>query len=141
MTIAEQIKPSITFMNSTGDITISWEKDKEEEMLALVQAKLDQGYTFFLLKPRAGGLLGTKKVPVESIEEIRAAGSFVAPDALAKAVVMNLGDDVVSKAVQNGNAHVTAIGKNTSMESVGSTRNAQEVVRSNSVAIKPISGG
>lgn len=141
MTTTEQTKPSITFMNSTGDITISWEKDKETEMLALVQAKIDQGYTFFLLKPRAGGLLGTKKVPAESIEQIRAAGCFVAPDALAKSVVMNLGDDAVSKAVQSGNAHVTAIGKNTSMESVGTSRNAQEVVRSNSVAVRPISGG
>lgn len=141
MTTTEQIQPSITFMNSSGDITISWEKDKETEMLALVQAKIDEGYTFFLLKPRAGGLLGTKKVPVDSIEEIREAGSFVAPDALAKSVVMNLGDEAVSKAVQSGTAHVTGIGKDKSMASVGVSRNAQEVVRSNSVAVRPISGG
>jgi hypothetical protein len=141
MNTTEQIKPSITFMNSTGDITISWEKDKESEILALVQAKIDEGYTFFLLKPRAGGLLGTKKVPAESVEEIRAAGSFVAPDALAKSVVMNLGDNAVSKVVENGSARVTSIGKNKSMESVGTSRNAQEVVRSNSVAVKQIVGG
>lgn len=141
MTTTEQIKPSITFMNSTGDITISWEKDKEAEILALVQAKLDEGYTFFLLKPRAGGLLGTKKIPAKSIDQIRAAGRFVAPDALAKAVVMNLGDDAVSKAVQSGSAHVAHIGKDKSMESLGISRNAQEVVQSNSLAFRVVTGG
>lgn len=141
MNTVETFAPSITFLNSTGDITISWEKDKENEMLALIDKKMKDGYTFFLLKPRAGGLLGNKKVPAENLEQIRQAGSVVVPDALAKAVVMNLGDSDVSTAVAAGSATLVSTVKKTTMDSVRRATSAAEVVASQSVAIRPISGG
>lgn len=134
-------QPTITFLNSTGDITISWEKDKEAEMLALIEKKMKEGYTFFILKPRMGGLLGNKKVAVESIEQVRKAGSVVATDALAKSVVMNLGDDDVSQAVAAGNAGLVSTLKKATMETVGRAISAAEVVTNQSIAIRPISGG
>lgn len=141
MNTEETFAPSITFLNSTGDITISWEKDKENEMLALIDKKMKDGYTFFLLKPRAGGLLGNKKVPAENLEQIRQAGSVVVPDALAKAVVMNLGDSDVSTAVAAGSASLVSTVKKTTMDTVRRATSAAEVVASQSVAIRPISGG
>lgn len=141
MNTEETFAPTITFLNSTGDITISWEKDKEKEMLALIDKKMKDGYTFFLLKPRAGGLLGNKKVPAENIEQIRKAGSVVAPDALAKAVVMNLGDSDLSTAVAAGSATLVSTVKKATMDTVRRAVSAAEVVASQSVAIRPISGG
>ena len=134
-------QPTITFLNSTGDITISWEKDKEAEMLALIEKKMKERYTFFILKPRLGGILGNKKVAAESIEQVRKAGSVVIPDALAKAVLMNLGDTDVSQAVAAGNAGLVSTVKKVAMDSVGRAVSAAEVLKSQSVAIRPITGG
>jgi ribosomal protein L12E/L44/L45/RPP1/RPP2 len=133
--------PSITFLNSSGDITISWDKDKEDAMLDLVRKKMDEGYTFFLLKPRAGGLLGNKKVPATDIEQIRKAGSFVAPDALAKSVVMNLGDADVSQAVSKGSAKLISIAKQGELEATRPAANAAEVLGHQSLAFKRVVGG
>ena len=46
------IEASITFLNMTGDITIAWDDTNREQMLALVQEKMAQGYSFFILQPR-----------------------------------------------------------------------------------------
>lgn len=141
MEVAEQFTPSITFLNESGDITITWDKQNEEAMLALIEQKRKEGYTFFILKPRLGGLLGNKKVEVESIEQARKAGSVVANDALAKAVTMNLGDTAVSAAVAAGHAQVVPLAKEKSIETVGIARNAEEVVRHQTLATRPIVGG
>jgi ribosomal protein L12E/L44/L45/RPP1/RPP2 len=135
------IQPTITFLNSSGDITISWEKDKEEEMLALIDKKMKESYTFFILKPRLGGLFGNKKVPAQNIEQVRKAGSVIAPDGLAKAVVMNLGDSDVSTAVAAGSASVVTIAKSAAMDTIRRATNAADVLKNQSIAIKPIHGG
>jgi len=141
MEVAEQIIPSITFLNESGDITITWDKQNEEAMLALIEQKRKEGYTFFILKPRFGGLFGNKKVEVESIEQARQAGSVVANDALAKTVSMNLGDTAVSAAVAAGHAEVVPLAKERSFQTAGVARTAQEVVRNQTLATRPIVGG
>jgi len=133
------IQPSITFLNSTGDITISWEKDKETEMLALIEKKMQAGYTFFILKPRLGGLLGNAKQPAENIEQVRQSGSVVVPDALAKAM-LKLGDDDVSQAVAAGNAQLLPVERPKEME-VQRAATPEEVVQNQSIAMRPIVAG
>lgn len=141
MTTETTFQPSCTFLNSTGDITISWDKDKETEMLALIDKKMKEGYAFFILKPRLGGLLGNKKVEAKTIDQVRKAGSVVAPDALAKAVVMNLGDADLSTAVAAGQATLASTLKTTTMETVRRAATAVDVVKSQSIAVKPMAGG
>jgi len=141
METVEQIIPSITFLNETGDITISWDKDNEEAMLALIEQKRKERYTFFILKPRLGGLLGHKKVEAESIEQIRKAGKVVADDALAKSIIMNLGDDAINTAVAAGQAHVVPLAKERSYDTVGIATSAKEVLRHQTLATRPIVGG
>jgi len=141
MEVVEQITPSITFLNQSGDITITWDKQNEDAMLALIEQKRKDGYTFFILKPRFGGLLGNKKVEVENIEQARQAGSVVANDTLAKAVTLNLGDDAVSTAVTAGHAQVVPLAKEGSLQTQGVARTTEEIVRNQTVAIRPIVGG
>jgi hypothetical protein len=137
----DPIAPSITFLNSTGDITVTWEKDKEPEMLALIDQKMKAGYTFFILKPRLGGLLGHKRVVAETIADVKKAGSVIAPDALGKSIVMNLGDAEVSAAVAAGHATVMSAARGASMDTVRRAASAAEVAKSQTVAIRPITGG
>jgi len=40
---------TMTLLNSSGDITISWNNDDEEKVKALIQSKIDQGFVFFLM--------------------------------------------------------------------------------------------
>jgi hypothetical protein len=52
------IQPSITWLNMTGDVTITWDEQNKEAVLELVRAKMKQGYTFFIwatVKPRPSG--------------------------------------------------------------------------------------
>ena len=58
----QALQPSITWLNMSGDVTITWDATNRERILALVREKMNQGYTFFILKPRAFKLLGQKKV-------------------------------------------------------------------------------
>lgn len=37
--------PAITFLNMTGDITISWDRDNEAAILAMVEQKMKEGYS------------------------------------------------------------------------------------------------
>jgi ribosomal protein L12E/L44/L45/RPP1/RPP2 len=141
MTTEATFQPSCTFLNSTGDITISWGKDQEAEMLALIEKKMQESFTFFILKPRLGGLLGNKKVEAQSIDQVRKAGSVVVPDALAKSVVMSLGDPDISSAVSAGQATVVSSEKKTTMETVRRAATAADVVKNQSIAVRPIAGG
>ncbi len=45
-----------TFLNSHGDITISWTDDDHEEMLKVIEKKMNEGYVFFIIEPKFFGL-------------------------------------------------------------------------------------
>lgn len=41
---------SLTFLNFSGDITVSWDEHNCEKMLELIKKKMSEGYTFFTAK-------------------------------------------------------------------------------------------
>lgn len=135
-----QYQPYCIFMNSTGDITISWDAANEKDMLALIEKKMASGYTFFILRPSVLGALGLKTAAT-SIEQVRKAGSVIAPDALAQAVVMNLGDPDLSAAVASGKVSLLPSAKKSDMETVRRGATAKEIVKNQSVAIRAVVGG
>lgn len=137
----QETAPSVTFLNFSGDITLTWDKTNEAAMLALVEKKMKEGYTFFILKPRALSAFGTKKVVATSIDEIKAAGSVSVPDALAKKVMLNLGDADVSSVVEAGKASILSTVKDASMETLSRAKTAVEVVTRQTVAVRPLQGG
>lgn len=134
-------QPSITFLNMTGDITITWDAQNEAAILALVEKKMSEGYSFFILKPRVLGLLGHKKVEMTDIEEARKAGGVVVTDALAEKVLARLDDADLEATVANGKARV--VGRN-NVADVSTARRAKtpaEVVRHPAVAVRRVVGG
>lgn len=67
----QDFTPSITFFNFSGDITITWTADQEENILRMVQKKMEEGYTFLIVKPRLFGLLGQKNIPLKKAQDIK----------------------------------------------------------------------
>lgn len=132
---------SIIFLNMTGDIQITWDEQNEDAILALVEKKMQEGYSFFILKPRALGLLGKKKVALESIEDARKAGSVVVPDALAEKVMAKLDDEDLEATVAAGKARVTSRSKVVDIDTARRAKTAQEAVSNPSVAVRRVVGG
>lgn len=139
----DKIQPSITFMNMTGDITISWDDTNRDQMLALVQQKMNEGYSFFIVEPRLFGMLGTKKVEVTSIEQARKAGAVSVKDKDVQEILKRakLDDPAVEAAVSSGAAKLVSAGHGDNISTTRRARSASEVVSNQTVAVRRVVGG
>jgi hypothetical protein len=122
-------QPSITFLNMTGDVTITWDATNEAAVLALIEEKMKAGYSFFILKKVAFGLLGSRKVQAKSMAEVARAGSVVVDDAGVEA------------ALAAGKVSLAEVPKTATVDTVRRAKTAQEVVRHNTVAVRRVVGG
>jgi len=139
----EPIQPAITFLNLTGDITITWDSANESTMLGLIEQKMKEGFSFFVLKPRALAILGKKKVRAESIGDVARAGSALIPDCefhrmMAK---LELHDSAVQTVVAAGQASLTRPIITLAGDTVKRAQSAAEVLRNQTVAVRPVVGG
>lgn len=131
---------AITWLNMSGDITITWDKDNEAAILALVEKKMKEGFSFFIIKPRLLGLLGHKKVAATSVQDVKAAGRAVVQDADFNALVSRMHDADVSELVHQGQAHL-AKAATSQKESTRRAMSAAEVLCHQTVAVRPVVGG
>lgn len=147
-----QHPPSITFLNMTGDITISWDEQNRDAILALVEEKMKSGHRFFIIKPRALGLLGNKKVPLTELGQAAKAGAIVVPDDVARDILneakgapkrAKLDDEAVEAVVASGKAHLSVVqgGKQSQYETQGVVKKPEQVLQHQTVAVRPIVGG
>jgi hypothetical protein len=138
-----QHTPSITLLNSTGDVTITWDAENEAAILGLIEEKLAAGVSFFIIEPRSlfGIPMPAKKVKATSMEDIALAGSVRIKDKdVTQLLKTSLGDAAVEKLVESGKAVVqSAAAKN--YETTRRANSAEEVLRSNTIAVPRIVGG
>ncbi|KVP39462.1 hypothetical protein [Burkholderia ubonensis] len=136
-------QPAITFLNMTGDITISWDASNEAAMLALVEQKMKEGFSFFIMKPRFLSILGKKKVRANSLEEVAAAGAAVVDDADFHRMMarLKLHDQAVEAAVASGQAQLTKSDGQVDRDTIRRAKTPAEVVRHQTLAVRPIVGG
>lgn len=136
--------PFIVFLNQTGDVAIEWDDANEEAILALIEEKMKQGIRFFILKPVLGGLLGSKKKQATSIKQIRKAGNVLIEDQDAATMLgkMNLDDRELEKVVESGAAQLVR-GQTSRMDltTTHQAKSAKEVLKSQSLAVRPLAGG
>lgn len=117
----------LTMLDGSGDTTIVWDEATDDKMLAVIQARMDQGYQFYILKPRAIPILPPRKVLAKTIKEVKDAGSVVILD-----------DDIHTLFV---NGDVQTIKAEGELEVVAKEKSAKKVSKSQSVAVKPARGG
>lgn len=118
---------SITFLDQSGDTTIVWDSDTEEKILKLIEAKMAQGYVFYLVK-KVPLLNVSRRIATKSMKQIKEAGSVILKDAELERLF--LGGDIG-----------TTSRPSTMIDTVKKASNANEVVVSQSVAVRPTRGG
>ncbi len=121
-------KRALTLLNSSGDQTIVWDERSDDEMERIIQKKMDEGVTFYIIEPRAWGLLPPKKTPLESFD-----------DAL-KHRALSIKDTDFAAFCGEGKAEVVPTPA-APVKTVKRGRNAKEVAKSESVGVQPRKGG
>jgi hypothetical protein len=129
-------QPTITLLNAKGDLTITWDKSNEEEILKVIERMMSDGYIFCMIKQRFLGIFGSDRVPTCSIDEVRAAGTVVCSEALKKRLSLDITVSDLASAVDSGVARIVLDNKIKKAESYGSARTAKEVLSSHSVAVR-----
>jgi hypothetical protein len=140
----ESIQPAITFLNMTGDITISWDASNADAILALVEEKMKkENVTFFIIKPRFLSFLGKKKVAATSIKQIAEAGATVVADEDFHRMMgrLKLHDQALEAAVAAGKAHLTRSDVPVDRAAIRPAKSAQEVLQNQTIAVRRVVGG
>ncbi len=112
-----------TFLNEMGDTTIAWSEDRDDDMEALIQKKMDEGVTFFLIEPRMG-----TRTPLKRPSDANRHRQLAIPDADFAAFVGEGKGDVVTTPAKP-------------IKTRGRAKIAKEVAKGESVAVKQRHGG
>lgn len=115
---------SIKLLNGTGDTTITWTDEADEKMKEAIQKKLDQGYVFFITKPKEPEWMRR----VTKASEIK-----------DKSVLML--DDDMAKVFSGANMGAMYDRSDENIDTVGRSTNAAEIARSCSIGIPQVRGG
>jgi hypothetical protein len=117
---------SLTMLNEAGDTTISWTEDRDSEMEAIIQKKMDEGVTFFIVErvDRGEAVMTKLNVPGDA----RRTRALLIPD------------EDLQKFVEAGNAGVAPT-PDAPIKKSRVSRDAKEVAKSDSVGVKPRRGG
>lgn len=134
-------QPAIVWLNMSGDVTITWDESNKEVVRALVEQKMAEGYSFFILKPRFLKFLGNRKVPLKNASDMDRASGVVMPDAVVNTMVERLGDPQLEELVRKGKARLAPVQRPKSLDTSRRAKNADEVLNSQALAIRPIVGG
>lgn len=122
---------TLTFLNMSGHSTLTWTKKNDEMMRALIEAKLKAGYAFWILKPRAGGLLGERRVRLKTIDEAMDARKLSMDDEDFAKIITEGGVQLVATPDQPSNA----------LDGARQSRDADEIASSRSIGVRSYSGG
>jgi len=114
---------SLTLLNEMGDLSLTWEADKDDEMAAIIQKKLDQGVRFFLIEP-----FTKKQIEVKRLEDI-------------KGRQINVPDEDIEKLFTEGKIGIIKRITGSIMETIGTSSNAKEIASSHSIATRQFRGG
>lgn len=139
---------STTLLNSTGDITLTWENGEDAEIKKMIQDKIDAGYCFFILEPRVSFLkaLGSKKKTIRNISEIKGREVIMKTDTNtsgAKVLLgetLNLGDEASENLFKAGRIGIANVPES-SYNTVRKAKTANEVMKSHTIATPRIAAG
>lgn len=130
---------SITFLNMTGDITLTYDERNREKVLEVIRKKMAEGYTFFTTKKFLFKKLTRKvKITEKNIEQVE---EIVITDAQFEKMCDDMNDKDIATLVRNDNAKVVKRTKKEVMSGVIRAKRAEDVVAKDALAIRPLVGG
>lgn len=136
---------SMTLINVTGDVTLTWEAEQDKKMRELVQAKLDEGYGFFIMEPRFKFLnfLGNKKIHITDTKQIKGNSVTMETEEDAQKILfqkIKLGDKKAEEVFLGGIVSIANVPQNNYSTSKR-TINVEEIIHSHTVVTNKIAGG
>jgi uncharacterized Zn ribbon protein len=143
MLVENSPQASLTFLNHCGDVTISWDDENKEEIKAMVEKKMKQGFSFFVVrevksKGRAPKVKFASEIDTIASKQLKVDnkvdGRVLDDDDLVKALtsgVIRIERKKETKPATNKASDAPLVRANT----------PEEVVNAQSIAIKPITGG
>lgn len=143
----------ITFLDASGDTTLGWEPADAEWVLPMIQKKIDEGYSFWILKPgpvvqkirRVSELTANdrREVIVKDTDAriLLEQGRIGIVSRPAAAPPPRQGDPAEPGDMPRARARPAAAAAEGERETVGRARTAEEVANNDTVAHKPLRGG
>ncbi|MBY0561484.1 hypothetical protein [Hyphomicrobium sp.] len=119
---------ALTTPNAEGDTTIVWEAENDDAMLPIIEKKMKEGVTFFILEPRLEGRAMPAKVKVTAIDQVKDKRAVVIPD-----------EDLAAFVSAGKGAAIPT--PDTKARAVRRAKSPREVVQNESIAARPIAGG
>lgn len=134
--------PSITFLNMSGDVTITWDEKNRAQVEELVASKMAEGYSFFIVRPVGSKGRAPKLKPAQPLDAIPSRALKMANVFMGKTV----SDEDLVKALTSGVVSLersaqSSPGKVNKHAATRRASTAREVVTARSVAVKPVTGG
>jgi hypothetical protein len=114
---------SMTLLNEMGDLSITWEEDKDEKMAEIIQKKMDMGVRFFIIQP-----FTKQQIRVQKLSDV--VGRTV-----------SIPDEDVEKLFTNGEVGIVKRLVSTVIDTIRPATNAIEVVKNHTIGVKQMSGG
>lgn len=137
----ELCPPSITWLNMTGDITITWDDRNADAIKDMVRRKMEQGYTFFTMR----------KVVIDAIQIKRKVGkkgvdnltNLVIDDELFEKMVQEMDDRDLAESLKSGTGKLAKRrGSSKELDTIKRAKDADEVIEARqALAVRPIVGG
>ena len=135
----EHQQPCITFLNMTGDVTLTWDETNRDRIIELVKKKMEEGYTFFT----------TKKVPLIEVyrkvkvteRNVNGIESIVIPDEEFEKLAKSFNDADIAANLSGGSARLAKRKGKSELTAVKRITDAEEVLENQSLALRPIAGG
>lgn len=132
---------SLTFLNRSGDITITWDDRNADAIKDMVRRKMEQGYTFFTMR----------KVVIDAIQIKRKVGkkgvdnltNLVIDDELFEKMVQEMDDRDLAESLKSGTGKLAKRrGSSKELDTIKRAKDADEVIEARqALAVRPIVGG
>jgi hypothetical protein len=132
---------ALTFLNMTGDITITWDDRNAEKIKDLIRKKMAEGYVFFTMrKVVIEAIQIRRKVGLKGVDSLK---SVIIDDATFDKMIKSMDDEDVADLVRSGTGKLAKRqGSKAAIETVKKATTPDEVVKSKqAVGVRPIHGG
>jgi hypothetical protein len=115
---------TMTLLNDDfGDLTLTWESDKDDEMREIIQKKMDDGVRFFIIKP-----FETDPVQIKKINDVA-----------SRTLIIK--DEDIDKLFKSGKIGILKQIKSSVFEAIRPAKSAFEAAKESSVGVRQLKGG
>lgn len=129
---------STMLLNQTGDFTLEWDESKSDRMEQWIEAKMKEGYSFFVVERSFFGLRKKKKA-ISELDDLKERQVKISDDDMARLAgtdqeLFKILSDQTVIPTQNPD-------KGAPMNTVRRARTPREAARTHTVAVRPLAGG